>query len=379
MSSVNEPCRAQMPDCSHARERHWPTPASLHAGQWMSRQACSYIGPFATSEAQSPPLGPHHSWLPPPPARSLAWSSQVNEVIRACPRSRQTLLFSATISSNVKTMVQLALDKPLQVKVDPTFNVATNLQQEFVRLRPSREHEREAVLLSLCTRTFRNKCIIFLSSKQHAHRVKVLFGLFGLVAAELHGNLTQAQRLEALDDFREGKADFLLATDLAGRGLDIRGVATVINYELPTELKTYIHRVGRTARAGSDGRAVSIVAERDRAFLKQVLKHAADVVKTRTVPPESIEHWVEKIGTVEAEVREVLQEEKEEKAIRIAEMEVRFFGSTFPPPFVTASGPAASFCCRCSRCSRCSRSSRRARRALTMKQPWIKQLRPLGP
>ena len=131
-------------------------------------------------------------------------------------------------------MAQLALEKPLQVKVDPTMNVATNLQQEFVRLRPNREHEREAVLLSLCTRTFKTKCIIFLSSKVHAHRVRVLFGLFGLVAAELHGNLTQTQRLQALDDFRDGKADFLLATDLAGRGLDIRGVSTVINYELPS-------------------------------------------------------------------------------------------------------------------------------------------------
>lgn len=112
--------------------------------------------------------------------------------------------------------------------------MAESLQQEFVRLRPNKEHEREAVLLSLCTRTFTSRTIIFLASKVHAHRVKVLFGLFGLVAAELHGNLTQTQRLQALDDFRDGKADFLLATDLAGRGLDIRGVSTVINYELPS-------------------------------------------------------------------------------------------------------------------------------------------------
>ena len=253
----------------------------------------------------------------------IGFEQEVDQIVRACPRSRQTLLFSATISSSVASLAKLSLDAPVQVKVDPTFNVAETLQQEFVRLKPSKEHEREAVLLSLCSRTFTSKVIIFLSSKVHAHRVKILFGLFGLVAAELHGNLTQTQRLQALDDFRDGKADFLIATDLAGRGLDIRGVQTVINYELPTELKTYIHRVGRTARAGSDGRAVSIVAERDRAFLKQVLKHAADVVRTRTVPPESIEHWVERIGAVEAEVGEVLQEEKEEKAIRVAEMEVR--------------------------------------------------------
>ena len=251
----------------------------------------------------------------------LGFKTEVEEVVRACPRSRQTMLFSATISEEVAKLANLSLNKPLQIKVDPIFNVASTLQQEFVRLRANKEHEREALLLSLCTRTYRQRVIVFLSSKWHAHRIKILFGLAGLNAAELHGNLTQQQRLQALADFRDGKADFLLATDLAGRGLDIRGVRVVINFELPSELKSYTHRVGRTARAGSGGRAVSIVAERDRAFLKQVIKHAADVVKTRTVPPESVSYWVDRIAALEPQVAEVLQEEGEEKAIRVAEME----------------------------------------------------------
>ena len=295
----------------------------------------------------------------------VGFEQEVSEIVKLCPPSRQTMLFSATITSNVAKLAALSLDKPLQIKVDALLNVADNLSQEFVRLRPSKEHEREAVLLSLVTRTFTSRTIVFLASKKHAHRVHVLFGLFGLKAAELHGNLTQVQRLQSLDDFREGKVDFLLATDLAGRGLDIRGVATVINYDLPHELKTYIHRVGRTARAGAEGRAVSIVAERDRAFLKQVrpsihplctcppsvhhlipphpsssiapalshtatrllasrlqvLKHASDTVKTRTVPPESIMHWVDKLGACENTIKELMLEEEEEKAIRVAEME----------------------------------------------------------
>ena len=252
----------------------------------------------------------------------LGFQKEVEEVVRACPRSRQTMLFSATITASVATLANLSLNAPLQVKVDPLFNVATKLRQEFVRLRPSKEHEREAVLLSLVTRTFLKRAIIFLSSKKHAHRIKIIFGLLGLRAAELHGNLTQLQRLQALDDFRDGKADFLLATDLAGRGLDIKGVQTVINYELPTEHKTYVHRVGRTARAGSDGRAVSLVTERDRAFLKQVLKHARDVVCTRTVPPESVAHWVNRLSDLESEISAVMREEAEEKALRVTEMEL---------------------------------------------------------
>ena len=172
------------------------------------------------------------------------------------------------------------------------------------------------------SRTFKERAIVFFAAKKSCHRAKILFGLAGLPAAELHGNLTQQQRLQALDDFRDGKTQFLLATDLAGRGLDIAAVQTVINCDLPTEMKTYVHRVGRTARAGRAGRAVSIVAERDRAFLKQVLKHASgSTVQTRTVPQESVSYWVDRIAELEAEVEEVLNGEYEDKALRVAEME----------------------------------------------------------
>lgn len=196
--------------------------------------------------------------------------SQVNELVSSCPASRQTMLYSATISEEVATLANKALRNPRQLRVDALYGVATGLQQEFVRLRPSREHEREAVLFALVTRTFRERAIVFVSSKKQAHRLHVLFGLASLRCAELHGNLTQQQRLSALDAFREARVDFLIATDLAGRGLDIAGVRTVINLELPAEMATYVHRVGRTARAGAEGRACSIVSEGDRAFLKQV-------------------------------------------------------------------------------------------------------------
>ena len=148
----------------------------------------------------------------------LGFQDEVEEVIRLCPRGRQTMFFSATISESVASLANLSLNSPVQVKVDRIYNTNTRLQQEFVRLKPKHEHEREATLLSLVSRTFKERVIVFFASKKNCHRAKILFGLAGLPAAELHGNLTQQQRLQALDDFRDGKTQFLLATDLAGRG-----------------------------------------------------------------------------------------------------------------------------------------------------------------
>ena len=96
--------------------------------------------------------------------------------------------------------------------------------------------------------------IVFVRAKKSTHRLRVLFGLAGLNAVELHGDLSQRERLESLDRFRNGQADYLLATDVAARGLDIPGIETVINMNMPANFKSYLHRVGRTARAGRHGR-----------------------------------------------------------------------------------------------------------------------------
>ena len=100
--------------------------------------------------------------------------------------------------------------------------------------------------------------MVFLEYKRHAHRMMILFGLAGIRAAELHGNLSQEERLESLQKFRDGNVDVLLCTDVAARGIDVDGVHAVINYEMPKDITTYVHRVGRTARAGKSGRCVQV-------------------------------------------------------------------------------------------------------------------------
>ena len=179
-----------------------------------------------------------------------AFLDQIKEIVKSCAPTRQTMLFSATMTDQVNELAAVSLRRPVKIFVDSNKAVAWNLQQEFVRIRPTHEKESEAVLAALLSRTCRDHAIVFIRTKYLCHRLHIVFGLLGLRVAELHGNMSQTQRLESLRAFRDGTVDILLTTDVAARGLDIVGVKTVVNFQLPNTLEQYIHRVGRTARAG---------------------------------------------------------------------------------------------------------------------------------
>ncbi|ORX63056.1 DEAD-domain-containing protein [Hesseltinella vesiculosa] len=252
------------------------------------------------------------------------FADELGEVIKACPSSRQTMLFSATMTDNVDQLIRMSLRNPVRLFIDKTNQAASRLVQEFVRVRANREGDRSSILLALCRKVFKHNTIIFFQSKAAAHQMKILFGLVGLNAGELHGNLTQEQRLASLEQFRDGQIDYLLATDLAARGLDIKGIDTVINYNMPTQFAQYLHRVGRTARAGRNGRSVTLVGEQDRKMLKMAIKSAEkSQVKNRLLRPETVQKYRAKIDSLSTQIKEVLQEEKEERALRMAEMELK--------------------------------------------------------
>lgn len=261
------------------------------------------------------------------------FAAELDEIIKATPKSRQTMLFSATMTDDVDELVRLSMKRPVKLFVDPKKSTAQNLVQEFVRVRDAsggqssskstQEDTRCALLLSLCLRTFKQQVIIFVRSKKLAHQLRIIFGLLGLRAGELHGDLSQDQRLQSLQSFKDGKVDYLLATDLASRGLDIKGIQTVINYDMPAQLEMYLHRVGRTARAGRQGRSVTLVGEADRKLLKTVLKRApAAQIRHRLVPTETVVEVGSRLSSLTKEVEEVLKEEKEEKLMRNAEMQM---------------------------------------------------------
>ncbi|CAM9364043.1 unnamed protein product, partial [Ectocarpus sp. 4 AP-2014] len=263
----------------------------------------------------------------------LGFQEEVAELVKSCPIGRQTLLFSATMNTKVDDLASLALNKARKderprlggrrLKASPMNSAPQRLVQEFVRIRQSREQDREAILLSLLTRTFKTKTIVFFDTKSLAHRLNIVLGIAGIRAAELHGNLAMTQRLEALDRFKSGDVTVLVATDLAARGLDITGVHTVINFEMPRSADSYIHRVGRTARAGCGGRSVTLIGESRRIVMKDVLKTQGEGVeiKSRAVPQSAIDHFRSKIEGMEASVKAILTEEKVEKEERCAMME----------------------------------------------------------
>ncbi|RLN73891.1 hypothetical protein BBJ28_00006354 [Nothophytophthora sp. Chile5] len=251
----------------------------------------------------------------------LGFTEEVLELVRMCPVARQTMLFSATLTSKVDQLIDLSMKRPVRISTDPLFDMAKHLVQEFVRIRQNREGDREAILLALCTRTFRTNTIVFMETKVHAHRMMIIFGLAGIKAAELHGNLLQRERLEALQNFRDGTVDVLLCTDIAARGIDVKGVHAVINYEMPKDITTYVHRVGRTARAGRNGRAVTLTSESRRLVMKQVSRHCQGFVKSRAVPDPVIAQWKARIEGMQEDVKQVMHEETLEKRMREAEKE----------------------------------------------------------
>ncbi|PVU95854.1 hypothetical protein BB561_001564 [Smittium simulii] len=254
------------------------------------------------------------------------FKEELTEIIQHCPKKRQTMLFSATMTDNINDLIRLSLNKPIRIMVDPPKQTSTRLIQEFVRVRMGKEQSRVTFLVVLCKFLYKKKVIIFFRSKAAAHQFKIMFGLLGMKSGELHGSMPQEARMLALEEFRDGKIEFLMATDLASRGLDIKGIQTVINYNMPQTFDLYLHRVGRTARAGRSGRAVTLVGEEDRKMLKMAIKSAnkkgKSLVKQRVLDPQICEKYKVKVAELQIAVDEVLEIEKQESKLQQVERDL---------------------------------------------------------
>ncbi|MDI1493064.1 MAG: ribosomal RNA processing protein [Ramalina farinacea] len=218
----------------------------------------------------------------------LDFGAIIDKILKVLPRERRTYLFSATISSKLETLQRASLSNPARVSVSSNeYQVVSTLLMYYMFV-PFMH--KDLYLVHLANEHAGQSAIIFTRTVNTTQRLAILLRSLGFGAIPLHGQLSQSARLGALGKFRARSRDILVATDVAARGLDIPSVDLVVNFDLPPDSKTYIHRVGRTARAGKSGKAISMVTQYDCEILQRI--EAALGKKLKEFPSEREEVMV---------------------------------------------------------------------------------------
>jgi ATP-dependent RNA helicase RhlE len=199
----------------------------------------------------------------------MGFIRDVRKIVAAIPQERQSLLFSATMPSEVAKLSQDILYKPVRVDIAPKTVTVELIRQSVHFVDPTAKLD---LLCDMLTEKGLSRVIVFTRTKHRANRVADGLEKAGISADAIHGNKSQGARQRALEDFRTGKARVLVATDIAARGIDVAGISHVVNFELPNEPESYVHRIGRTARAGADGVAVSFCDATEYGFLRDIEK-----------------------------------------------------------------------------------------------------------
>ncbi|ASY42659.1 DEAD/DEAH box helicase [Taylorella equigenitalis] len=188
-------------------------------------------------------------------------------ILSNLPKSRQSLLYSATFSENIRSLAQKFLNNPVEITVASNNSTASTIKQEVYSVS---ESDKNAALVYILTSRAFNNVIIFSNRKVTCKNLERLLNNYDLAVQSLHGDKSQLERTKALDLFKSSKCNILVATDVAARGLDISDVDAVINYELPPTSEDYVHRIGRTGRAGKKGIAISLCSSEEGKSLSEI-------------------------------------------------------------------------------------------------------------
>ncbi len=197
----------------------------------------------------------------------MGFIRDIRRIITLLPKERQNLLFSATFSSEIRNLARTILQEPEVIEVAPRNTTAERVAQVVHPV--DKDRKRELLSFLIGTNNW-EQVLVFTRTKHGADRLTRQLGKDGLDAVAIHGNKSQGARTRALEDFKKGQVRILVATDIAARGLDIEQLPHVVNFELPHVAEDYVHRIGRTARAGNDGTAVSLVCAEERIQLKGI-------------------------------------------------------------------------------------------------------------
>jgi ATP-dependent RNA helicase RhlE len=203
----------------------------------------------------------------------MGFLRDVKRIVSMLPAKRQSLFFSATLAPEIVSLAQTILREPAHVSITPETTTAEKIDQQVCFL--TREGKRpllEQLLRAQAAASGQKLTIVFSRTKHGANKLAKSLCASGFPADAIHGNKSQAQREKALDRFKKGLTPVLVATDVAARGVDVKDVGLVVNFDLPNEPESYVHRIGRTARAGAEGRAVSFCSEDELEYLREIEK-----------------------------------------------------------------------------------------------------------
>ncbi|MDP2218488.1 MAG: DEAD/DEAH box helicase [Methanolobus sp.] len=199
----------------------------------------------------------------------MGFIRDVNRIVSMLPHKRQSLFFSATMSPQISELTRRLLTDPVRVEVTPQATTVERIEQKVFFVD---QENKDALLLSLLQQDHLNCVLVFTRTKHRANKVAQTLNKNRVGADAIHGNKSQAHRTKVMESFRAGELQVLVATDIAARGIDIEDISHVINYDLPNEPENYVHRIGRTARAGAEGTAYSFCAADERSFLRSIEK-----------------------------------------------------------------------------------------------------------
>jgi ATP-dependent RNA helicase RhlE len=199
----------------------------------------------------------------------MGFIGDIRKIAKMLPAKRQSLFFSATMPNEIEHLVAQFLKEPVRVAVTPVAKTADKVEQRVILIEKSGKND---LLAELLKSEPINRALVFTRTKHGADKVVRSLEKSGIAADAIHGNKSQNQRERALGAFRSGKVRVLIATDIAARGIDVDGVSHVVNFDMPNVPESYVHRIGRTARAGAEGIAISFVDHEERAYLRDIEK-----------------------------------------------------------------------------------------------------------
>jgi superfamily II DNA/RNA helicase len=211
----------------------------------------------------------------------MGFVDDVERIAQATPKTRQTLLFSATLDGVVGNLASRLLKTPKKISVSAAKDKHENIEQRMM-FADDVAHKNK-MLSHLLTDVDMNQALVFTATKRDADALADKLSAQGLSAAALHGDMNQRERNRTLLNMRNGNIRILVATDVAARGLDVRGISHVINFDLPKFAEDYVHRIGRTGRAGASGIAISFASNRDAQLLKRIERYTEQSIKMHTI------------------------------------------------------------------------------------------------